>query len=92
MTCVLVPVPVTVVPPGETVIVHCPAAGKLFSITLPVASEQVGCVIVPGTGEAGIAFTVRVKVAIAAAHGAPKGLSVVTVIKTVFPASATPGV
>ena len=43
-------------------------------------------------GTAGSAFTVRVYVATAAAHGAPEGLSVVTVIVTVFPASPAAGV
>ncbi len=43
----LVPVPVVVVPPGVLVNVHVPVAGKPFKTTLPVAVEQVGCVIVP---------------------------------------------
>jgi hypothetical protein len=39
---VVVPVPVVVVPPGVLVTVHVPEAGKLFKITLPVATLQVG--------------------------------------------------
>src|SRR5450759_2510786 len=46
---VLVPVPVT--PPGF--IVQVPVAGKPFNITQPVATSQVGCVIVPTVGAAG---------------------------------------
>ena len=39
---VLVPLPVTVVPPGLLVIVQVPVAGNPFKTTLPVASVQVG--------------------------------------------------
>ena len=74
------------------VIVQSPDAGRLLSTTLPVGSAQDGCVIVPGTGAAGRAFTVRVYVADAAAQGVPRGLLVVTVITTVLPASAAVGV
>ena len=35
-------------------IVHVPA-GKLLSMTLPVGTEHVGCVIVPTTGAEGVA-------------------------------------
>lgn len=49
-----VPVPVTVVPPGETVRVQVSTAGNPLSITLPVASTQVGWVIVPTTGAVGV--------------------------------------
>jgi hypothetical protein len=51
---VLVPVPVVVVPPGVRVKVQPPVAGKPFKITLPVATEQVGCVIVPTVGAVGV--------------------------------------
>jgi hypothetical protein len=44
-------------------------------------------VIVPNFGAVGMAFTVSVKVAVAAVHGSPEGLLVVTVIITVFPIS-----
>lgn len=60
VTVVLEPVPVTVRPPGVTVIVHSPGEGRLFRMTLPAGAAQVGCVTVPGTGAAGIALTVRV--------------------------------
>ena len=50
---VLVPVPVVVVPPGVLVKVQLPVAGKLFNITLPVETEQVGWVIVPTVGAVG---------------------------------------
>ena len=50
----LVPEPVVVVPPGLLVKVHVPVAGNPFKITLPVARAQVGCVIVPTVGAAGV--------------------------------------
>jgi hypothetical protein len=83
-TIVLVPLPVMVVPPGIRVRVHVPV-GKSFKITLPVDRLHVGCVIVPIAGGRGMAFTVNVNEATAAAHGDPKGLFVVTVIITVLP-------
>ena len=49
----LIPVPVLVVPPGDLVKVHVPVAGKPFKITPPVASAQVGWVIVPNVGAVG---------------------------------------
>lgn len=81
--------PVPVIAPG--LIVQFPAGNPLNS-TLPVACRQVGWVMVPAIGAAGVALTVKVYVAKASAHGAPSGLSVVTVIVTVLPASAAPGV
>ena len=89
---VLVPEPVVVMPPGLRVTVQSPEAGRLFSKTLPDGSAQVGWVTVPGTGATGLAFTVKVYVAEAAAQGTPRGLFVVTVITTVLPASAAVGV
>ena len=50
VTVVLVPVPIVVIPPGVCVMVHIPVAGKPLNITLPVGTEQVGCVIVPTIG------------------------------------------
>lgn len=88
----LVPVPVVITPPGDRVIVQIPVAGSPFRTTLPVETEQVGCVIVPIKGAVGIAVTVRVYVAVAVIHGAPSGLLVVTVIVTVLSASAATGV
>ena len=50
----LVPVPVVVIAPGDRVRVQVPAAGRPFSITLPVATAQVGWVMVPITGADGV--------------------------------------
>jgi hypothetical protein len=49
----LVPVPVVVVPPGVLVKVQLPDAGKPFNTTLPLATVQVGWVIVPTVGAVG---------------------------------------
>ena len=50
---VVVPEPVVVVPPGDLVNVQFPV-GKLFNSTLPVDTEQVGCVMVPTVGAVGV--------------------------------------
>jgi hypothetical protein len=42
-----------VVPPGVLVNVHVPVEGRPLNTTLPVATEQVGWVIVPTTGADG---------------------------------------
>src|SRR5664280_1367711 len=47
------PVPVIVEPPGDAVTVQAPVDGKPLKATLPVASAQVGWVIVPTVGAAG---------------------------------------
>lgn len=86
------PVPGVIIPPGLRVRVHVSFEGKLLSTTLPVSTKQVGLVIVPIEGAEGMAPTVRVYVALAAAHGKPNGLSVVTVIVTFFPMSPFFGV
>ena len=52
----LVPEPVVVVPPGDLVRVHVPVAGNPFNTTLPVATLQVGWVIVPRVGAEGVQF------------------------------------
>jgi hypothetical protein len=49
----LVPVPVVVIAPGDRVRVQVPAAGRPLRTTLPVATEQVGWVIVPIIGAEG---------------------------------------
>jgi len=49
----LVPVPVDVVPPGVLVKVQVPVAGSPLKTTLPVATAQVGWVIVPIVGAVG---------------------------------------
>lgn len=54
VTVALVPVPVVRVPPGVCVSVHVPVAGSPFSTTPPVAIVQVGCVIGPVPGAAGV--------------------------------------
>ena len=51
---VLVPVPVLVVPPGVLVNVQLPVAGSPFKTALPVATVQVGSVIVPTVGAVGV--------------------------------------
>lgn len=51
------PVPVMVSPPGILVKVHVPGVGKPVKITLPMVRVQVGCVIVPTIGAAGLQDT-----------------------------------
>ena len=51
----VVPVPVMITPPGVPVNVHVPVAGNPFNTTLPVAVAQVGWVMVPIVGAAGVA-------------------------------------
>ena len=48
----MAPVPVIVVEPTDSLIVHAPN-GNPLSATLPVATEQVGCVIAPTIGADG---------------------------------------
>lgn len=43
-----------VVPSGYLVNVQLPVSGKPFNKTLPVATEQVGCVIGPAAGAEGV--------------------------------------
>lgn len=52
---VVVPVPEVVMDPGLRVRVQVPDAGSPFIITLPVATVQVGAVIVPIAGAEGVA-------------------------------------
>ena len=54
----VVPVPV-IVPPEETATVHDPVAGSPLKATLPVAVEQVGCVIAPTVGASGADGSLR---------------------------------
>jgi hypothetical protein len=81
-----------VTPPGVRVRIHVPVDGSPLKATLPVGTEQVGLVTVPTTGAVGLAYTRTVNVALAAAHGSPSGLSVVTVIVTDLPESPFFGV
>ena len=50
---IVVVTPEPVIAPG--LIVQVPMAGKLFKITLPVGTAQVGCVITPTVGAVGVA-------------------------------------
>ncbi len=54
MTVVLVPFPEVVTVPGSLVNVQTPVAGNPDNTTLPVGDGQVGAVIVPITGGAGV--------------------------------------
>ena len=63
----VVRVPVLVAPPGEAVKTQIPDAGKSLNTTLPVETEQVGWVIAPTVGAAGVdgcAFIVTVDVGV----------------------------
>ena len=51
---VVVPVPVIVVEPTDSVTVQLPLAGKPLRATLPVETEHVGCVMVPIVGAEGV--------------------------------------
>ena len=86
-----VPVPVTITPPGLRVNVQTPVGGKPLSSALPVGSRHVGWVITPTCGATGPPLTLSVYSAVAAAHGVPSGLFVVTVMITVCPASPVAG-
>jgi len=83
---VLVPVPVEVTLPGLLVSVQVPDDGRSFKTTLPVATAQVGCVMVPMAGGVGIADTVTANVRVVLA---PHELSAVTeIVPPVEPAVA----
>ena len=56
----VVPLPSEVTLPGLRISVHVPDEGKSLKATLPVATVQVGWVIVPIVGAPGVAFTVNV--------------------------------
>ena len=49
----VVPVPVVVILPGLRVNVHVPLDGKPFTVTLPVETLQVGCIVVLTEGAVG---------------------------------------
>jgi len=49
-----VPFPEVVIPPGVRVITQTPVDGNLLRTTLPLASSQVGWVLVPIFGAAGV--------------------------------------
>lgn len=54
VTVVLIPIPLVTITPGVLIKVQVPVVGKPFRITFPVATEQVGWVIVPIVGAAGV--------------------------------------
>jgi hypothetical protein len=68
-----------VVPPGERVRVQVPVAGKPDKTTLPVETEQVGCVMVPGTGAAGVEACVLIATLAEACDTHPDALVTVKV-------------
>jgi len=53
-TVALVPVPTNVIPPGYLIRVHSPLSGRFSIRILPVDRSQVGWVIVPMAGAAGV--------------------------------------
>ena len=55
-TVVLVPVPVDIKPPGLRVRVQLPCEGNPFNTTLPVDAVHVGWLMIPVTGDGGVAF------------------------------------
>ena len=55
MIVLLGPLPTVVVNPGVLFNVHVPDVGNPFSVTLPVANEQLGGTIVPTMGGVGVA-------------------------------------
>ena len=57
-----------VIPPGFLINVQVPLAGKPFNITLPAASAQVGCVIVPIVGAMGETFILTAAWAVSIPH------------------------
>ena len=64
-----------------------PVTPVAVSVEVP---SQLSVTVTPGA--AGTAFTIKVYVAVAAAQGDPRGLSVVMVMSTVLPASPAAGV
>ena len=57
---VVTPDPVVVTPPGYLLRVHVPTGGKPFNTTLPVGAGQVGTVIAPTRGAAGVPGCARI--------------------------------
>jgi hypothetical protein len=57
---VVVPLPDVITPPGVRIIIQSPEEGNPFNTTLPIEMKQVGWVIVPIVGAAGVALTVTV--------------------------------
>jgi hypothetical protein len=91
-TVVVAPFPLLLIAPGLRTRVHVPGVGNPLRATLPVPTVHVRFVMVPIAGAEGVAFTVNIKVPIAAEQGEPKGLFVVIVMITALPPSAAVGV
>jgi len=68
-----------VVPPGDLVNVHVPVAGNPDKTTLPVATLQVGWVMVPRVGEVGVAGCVLITTLADAVEIHPEALVTVKV-------------
>ena len=75
----LVPEPVVVVPPGVLVRVQFPVAGNPDKTTLPVATLQVGWVIVPIVGADGVEACVLITTLADAGEIHPEALVTVKV-------------
>jgi len=75
----LVPEPVVVVPPGDLVNVQVPVAGNPDTTTLPVATLQVGWVIVPIVGAVGVEAWVLIVTSADAGEIHPEALVTVKV-------------
>ena len=68
-----------VVAPGDLVSVHVPVAGNPDKTTLPVASAQVGWVIVPRVGASAVATSVLITTLADAGEIHPEALVTVKV-------------
>jgi len=75
----LEPVPVEVDPPGYRIRVHSPVSGMFSSTMLPVASSQVGCVIVPMTGAGGVTGCALITTSDEAGEAQPAAFATVNV-------------
>ena len=75
----LVPEPVVVIPPGDLVNVQVPVAGNPDTTTLPVATLQVGWVIVPIVGAVGVEAWVLIVTSADAGEIHPEALVTVKV-------------
>ena len=71
--------PVVIVPPGDLVNVHVPVAGNPDKVTLPVATLQVGWVMVPIVGAVGVAACVLITTLADAGEIHPEALVTVKV-------------
>ena len=74
-----VPVPVVVVPPGFLVRVQVPEDGSPLSVTLPVATLQVGWVMGPRVGAVGVTGAALITTRLEASEVQPSALVTVQV-------------